>query len=424
MNLPSVRLLLHLCLATAGQGFGLPADSATAPVPDAWRVPVADTVSVAVPDAARVLVADTAPVPVADTVSVAVPDAARVLVADTVRVPVADTVRAPGADTASAPVTDTTRVSLADSASAPVVMRFGGDVLLGGYYETAVGESVSVAFSGFSLMSDADIAMVNLENPVTARGKKVPKPYNFRMHPRFLRAISDAGIDLVTIANNHIFDYGREGFFDTISYLDSAGIRHVGAGVNRDEAHRPVLIEVRGRRIGFLGYYGGGEAPGAGKSSPGVARRELDLVTADILNLRNILQADYVVVNLHWGTEKADTPDPSQQAFARSLIDAGANAVIGHHPHVLQGIESYHSGVIVYSLGNFVFGGNSRDTYNTGVFEICLTPGGPSYRFIPVGVREWRAKILAGADSAHVADTVHRLSGKFTSTIPYYKESQ
>ncbi len=319
---------------------------------------------------------------------------------------------------------DTSRTPQADTTSAPVVMRFGGDVLLGGYYESAVGENVSTAFSGFSLMSDADIAMVNLENPVTTRGKKVPKPYNFRMHPRFLRAISDGGIDLVTIANNHVFDYGREGFFDTISYLDSAGIRHVGAGVNREEAHRPVVMEIRGKRIGFLAYYGGGEAPGAGKSSPGVARREPGLVKADILNLKSVLKADYIVVNLHWGTEKADTPDLSQQTFARTVIDAGANAVIGHHPHVLQGIETYHSGVIVYSLGNFVFGGNSRDTYNTGVFEISLTADEPRYRFIPVGVREWRAETLSGADSARVADTIRRLSGKFTSTIPYYKESQ
>ena len=303
-------------------------------------------------------------------------------------------------------------------------MRFGGDLLLGGYYESAVGESVSTAFSGFSLMSEADIAMVNLENPITTRGKKVQKPYNFRMHPKFLRAISDAGIDLVTIANNHVFDYGREGFFDTISYLDSAGIRHVGAGVNREDAHRPVVMEIRGKRIGFLAYYGGGEAPGAGNSSPGVARREPDLVRADIQSLKINLQADYIVVNLHWGTEKADTPDPSQQAFARSLIDAGANAVIGHHPHVLQGIETHNSGVIVYSLGNFVFGGNSRDTYNTGVFEICLTADGPSYRFIPVGVREWRLAVLTGADSARVAETMRRLSRKFTSTIPFYKESQ
>jgi poly-gamma-glutamate synthesis protein (capsule biosynthesis protein) len=303
-------------------------------------------------------------------------------------------------------------------------MRFGGDVLLGGYYEIAAGESLSLAFSRFTLMADADIAMVNLENPVTTRGKKVPKPYNFRMHPGFLRTITDAGIDLVTIANNHVFDYGREGFFDTISYLDSAGIRHVGAGVDRDEAHKPVVMQVRGKRIGFLAYYGGREAPGAGKFSPGVARREPGRVTADILNLKNILRADYVVVNLHWGTEKADTPDLSQQAFARALIDAGADAVIGHHPHVLQGIEAYRSGVIVYSLGNFVFGGNSRDTYNTGVFEICLAADGPSYRFIPVGVREWSAEVLAGADSARVMDTMRRLSKKFTSTIPYNKESQ
>ncbi len=416
MILPSLLLLVRLSLASAGPGFASPADSGSAPVYDAARTPLAD--------AAHALAADTVHAPVTDTARALAADTAHAAVADTSSVPVADTVHALAADTARAPVADTVFVSPADSGSAPVVLRFGGDLLLGGHYESAVGQRVSTAFSGFSLMSDADIAMVNLENPVTTRGKKVPKPYNFRMHPGFLRAISDGGIDLVTIANNHVFDYGREGFFDTISYLDSVGIRHVGAGVNREEAHRPVVMEIRGWRIGFLAYYGGGEAPGAGKSTPGVARREPGPVTADILNLKDSLKADYVVVNLHWGTEKADTPDLSQQTFARTLIDAGADAVIGHHPHVLQGIEAYHYGVIAYSLGNFVFGGNSRDSYNTGVFEICLNPDGPSYRFIPVGVREWRLSVLSGADSARVTDAMRRLSRKFASTILYYKESQ
>ena len=111
-----------------------------------------------------------------------------------------------------------------------IVLRFGGDVLLGGAYQDAAGDSVSLAFRGFDGLSIADVAMVNLENPVTTRGTRVPKPFNFRMHPRFVRALTEAGIDIVTLANNHVFDYGNEGLFDTISYLDSAGVKHVGAG--------------------------------------------------------------------------------------------------------------------------------------------------------------------------------------------------
>jgi poly-gamma-glutamate capsule biosynthesis protein CapA/YwtB (metallophosphatase superfamily) len=298
-----------------------------------------------------------------------------------------------------------------------IVLRFGGDVLLGGVYEDAAGDSVSLAFRGFDGLSIADLAMVNLENPVTTRGIRVPKPFNFRMHPRFVRALTEAGIDIVTIANNHVFDYGKEGLFDTISYLDSAGVRHVGAGRNQDEAYRPVLLEVKGKKIGFLSYYGGGEAPGAGKNSCGVARRDLPRVASDIAALKRDMHAEYVVVNLHWGTEKARFPDDAQRSFARKVIDAGADAIIGHHPHVLQGIETYHAGVIVYSLGNFVFGGNSRSSYLTGLFEIRLGSHTPRYAFLPVGVEEWRARMLSGGDSVRVMNDMSRLSSIFPHSI-------
>ena len=281
----------------------------------------------------------------------------------------------------------------------------------------AAGDSASLAFMDFAALHQADVSMVNLENPVTTRGKKVPKPYIFRMHPRFLKAIKDAGINVVSIANNHIFDYGREGFFDTISYLDSAGIRRVGAGRNYAEAHAPAIVTIRGKKIGILAYYGGGEAPGAGMASPGVARRDLGQVTADILKLHYTTRADYIVVNLHWGTENARTPDESQRTFAHALIDAGADAVIGHHPHVLQGIERYGNGVIVYSLGNFVFGGNSRSSYDTGLFQIRLTNNGPEYDFLPVHIEQWRASMMKGADSSAVVGRVTDLSAVFARSI-------
>ena len=105
-----------------------------------------------------------------------------------------------------------------------------------------------------------------------------------------------------------------------------------------------------------------------------------------------------------------------QQEFARALIDGGVDAVIGHHPHVLQGIERYKNGVIVYSLGNFLFGGNGRHTYDTGVFEIALRPAGPSFRFIPIGVRNWRLRVLEGEDADRVTSRVRSLSNIFPSS--------
>jgi poly-gamma-glutamate synthesis protein (capsule biosynthesis protein) len=298
-----------------------------------------------------------------------------------------------------------------------VTLRFAGDVLLASHYEMQMWDSSGATFRSLYRLGGADATIVNLESPVTTRGKRVTKPFNFRMNPRFLSALTGGGIDIVSIANNHIYDYGPRGLLDTISYLDSVGVRHVGAGRNSLEAYRPVIDTIRGREVAFLAYYGGGEAPGAGKSSPGVARRDLEQVCRDIRRLRDGGSSRYIVIILHWGTERATAPDGAQVAFAHALIDAGADAIVGHHPHVLQGIERYGRGVIAYSLGNFVFGGNDRETYNTGMFEIRLGTSGAGYAFIPVRIDRWRASILSGADSLRLIGSMRKLSSRFPKTI-------
>jgi poly-gamma-glutamate synthesis protein (capsule biosynthesis protein) len=237
------------------------------------------------------------------------------------------------------------------------------------------------------------------------------------MHPRFVEALKTAGISIVNLANNHIFDYGPEGLFDTISYLDSAGIRHVGTGRNRKEAHAPVVVSVKGKRIGFLGYYGGGEAPSASRTDPGVARREIPAIAADIERLKDRDSVAYVVVTLHWGTEKEVEPDSSLVWFAHQVINAGADLIIGHHPHVLQGIERYKSGVVVYSLGNFLFGGNHRPTYETALFEVVLTRGEPGFRLVPLEVSNWRITQLEGRRADELIEHVRQLSLKFPNSI-------
>ena len=297
--------------------------------------------------------------------------------------------------------------------------------MLAGHYEEDVGDSVDRAFLGFDLLKTADIAMVNLECPVTTRGRLVSKPYNFRMHPRFLSALTLAGVDVVNLANNHIFDFGKVGLFDTISYLDSIGIQHVGAGRSASEARMPAIIRANGKQIALLGYYGGGEAPKATRWTAGVADRRVSQIHRDIERIRRENSADYVVVNLHWGAEKADTPDRDQIEFAHAVIDAGADIIIGHHPHVLQGIERYKSGVIVYSLGNFVFGGNSRDTYDTVLFEVRLVDkDNASYRLIPIRIERWQARELKGAESDSVLGQVERLSRVFPESIFMNKEAR
>ncbi|HET6273244.1 MAG TPA: CapA family protein [Bacteroidota bacterium] len=305
-----------------------------------------------------------------------------------------------------------------------VILLFGGDCLLTDHYLASVGDDVSWAFRDFDILRRADVAVVNLECPVTTRGTRMPKPFNFRMQPRHLSALRFAGIDIVNMANNHIFDYDRVGLFDTISYLDSVGIKHVGAGRVAAEAHRPVIIETKEGRVAFLGYYGGGEAPAAGRRTPGVARRELSLIQRDVEHARIVEHADYIVVNLHWGNEKAAIPDQWQQELAHGIIDAGANAVIGHHPHVLQGVEEYGDGVIAYSLGNFIFGGNSRSSYDTALFEIVLNEKGAHHRIVPVQVTNWQARELTGATADSLIEYVQSLSTVFADSIFHKPETK
>lgn len=297
--------------------------------------------------------------------------------------------------------------------------------MLGGHYERAVGLDIDSAFRRFDGFKTADIAMVNLETPVTLRGAaKKEKPWSFRMKPDGLAALPRAGIRLVNLANNHIYDSGRQGLFDTISYLDSIGIAHVGAGRSRREAFRPAVVTVRGVKIGFQGYYSGLEAPAARDSVAGVTRRTMQGIADDIRALRTVDSVRYIVVSLHWGHENADTPATDQIAFAHAIINAGADAVIGHHSHVVQGIEKYKSGVIAYSLGNLIFGGNHHHTYDSGLFEIALGGQEPEYTFIPVRVKRWNARLLNGHEAAAVTARVQQRSSQFTHSIFTRKESR
>ncbi len=294
--------------------------------------------------------------------------------------------------------------------------------MLAEHYERSVGDSLDLAFQGFQLLRSADLAMVNLESPVTMRGEKVKKPFNFRMHPKFLKVLRESGIGLVNIANNHIYDYDSVGLYDTIVNLDSAGILHVGAGRNNEEAHTPIVVKVKGRNIGFLGYYGGSEAPPARGLKPGVAERTLSLITRDVTQLRSN-GAEFIIVNLHWGTEKAIAPEKSQVDFAHTLIDAGVDVVVGHHPHVLQGIEKYGNGVIAYSLGNFIFGGKNVPSYDTALLEVRLHDEGVEYILLPVRVTDWNAKALVGNTADSIRTYVSTISSMFSKSIFHFQEA-
>lgn len=202
-------------------------------------------------------------------------------------------------------------------------------------------------------LAAADITIANLEGTFTERGQQQAKLYTFRTPIRFAEGLREAGIDIVSLGNNHTLDYGIQGLTDTLTTLDASGVLYSGAGLNEIDARRPAVIEKNGLRFAFLSYNGVQEDTFAGANSPGVALASQESITQDVIAAK--AGAGHVIVSLHAGPEYTDSPTDQQRSLARATIDAGATLVLGHHPHVLQGWERYNRGLIVYSLGNFIF---------------------------------------------------------------------
>lgn len=257
--------------------------------------------------------------------------------------------------------------SEAQVADQPVKLVFSGDILLSDHVMNAYknGGIRSVLDSQFqSVIDEADIFMANEEFPFSTRGTPAEdKQFTFRAAPSLIFVFKELGIDIVTLANNHAMDYGTDALLDTCDTLDKAGIARVGAGKNLDEAKAPVILEAQGKKIGFLGAsrvipVGSWNATA---TKPGMLTTyDPKILVDEIKKLRD--QCDYLVVYVHWGIERNETPEDYQRSLGKQYIDAGADVVIGSHPHVLQGVEYYKGKPIVYSLGNFIFGSSIPKT--------------------------------------------------------------
>ncbi|MGD9897737.1 MAG: CapA family protein [Calditrichaceae bacterium] len=205
------------------------------------------------------------------------------------------------------------------------------------------------------ILKKSDLVIGNLEGPLMLDGMPVPGKCTLNGDPEWARVMMDSGINMVTLANNHMMDYGVQGLTETIKNLDSAGIKYVGAGRNIKEALRPEYFESEGKKIGILGRTSVivSSPSYAGEDQPGVAFFDLDETIGTIRTCKK--QCDVVIVLMHWGIEHYNYPAPDQRGIAQKIIDAGTDLIIGHHPHVLQGMERIGKGLVAYSLGNFVF---------------------------------------------------------------------
>lgn len=240
------------------------------------------------------------------------------------------------------------------SENGTITLAACGDILLHGrYQDIAELEGADRVFERLApLLCESDLLVGNLETVLSGELEPRGDKLCLRGDPRYARALADAGFKVLSLANNHCLDYGPEGLAQTRLHLESAGIVALGAGADLREASRPAVLAHKGVRLGFLAACHESTRPGppATVSGPGIAPIEPEDLLANVEALAR--DVDHVILLLHWGLEYASYPTPEQVELARCAIDKGASAVLGHHSHCLQGVETYRGGVIAYSLAN------------------------------------------------------------------------
>lgn len=301
-----------------------------------------------------------------------------------------------------------------------VTVTFAGDIL----FDPNYGVMAALQLNGGNIangimpdviaeMKSADIMMLNNEFPYSDAGMPTEdKQFTFRAEPSYVSYLNDLGVDIVSLANNHAYDYGEEAFLDTMSTLKSAGIPYVGAGVDEQEAMSPVYYIINDMKIAFVSatQIEKAEYPdtkGAEENSPGVFRcwdgEKLLQVVAQAKE-----NSDFVIVYVHWGTENEEEIDWAQDKQAPELVEAGADIIIGSHPHILQKIDVIKGVPVVYSLGNFWF--NSK-TVDTGMVKIEVSKEGlQSLRFIPCLQSDYRTTLVTGEEKERILNLMRNMS--------------
>ena len=258
-------------------------------------------------------------------------------------------------------------VSETSKTAASVTLSFAGDVhfselVLQNYDKNGILAIVDDEM--LSHMQKSDLFMLNHEFVFSNRGEAMEdKEYTLKNDPKYVNILQELGTDVVGIANNHILDFGQEAFLDTLDTLDGANIPYAGGGRNLSEASAPVVQTINGQTFAIFAATRVSPSANwyAGKNHPGI------LQTYDATTLNKEIEDangkyDHVIVFVHWGVERVEIPEDYQRSLAKGYIDAGADLIIGAHPHVLQGFEYYKGVPICYSLGNYLFGNRTGET--------------------------------------------------------------
>lgn len=265
-------------------------------------------------------------------------------------------------------------LAYAQDNNSSIRLLFAGDVMLDRYVKKRVDEKFNGDYGKIfekisNYLNSFDYVSVNLEGPISNKGKKVGSIYSFRMTPEVLTFLQKVNIKIFNLANNHIWDYGKVAFRDTLINLKNNGFFYYGAGENSDKAFAPLILTKSGMRIGILGFSDFLSYLEAKENQPGLAVVSSKSFQSSIKEAKK--RADVLIVTFHWGNEYQHEPSDRQRKIARQAIDLGADLIVGHHPHIVQKIEKYKDKFIFYSLGNFVFDQNfSQDTMKGGLVEI------------------------------------------------------
>ena len=295
--------------------------------------------------------------------------------------------------------------SAAPSPTAPpeITLAFAGDVHFAGRTLSLLDDPDTAFGPIASELSAADVAVVNLETAVTDGGTPEPKQFHFRAPASSYQAVKAAGIDAVSLANNHAMDYGADGLADTLRHAEEAGVPQLGAGSDAAEAYAPWITEVRGVKVAVLAMSQINELAHrwtAGEETPGIAMaHDVERAARAVREARE--QADVVVVFMHWGLEGNECPTDRMTGLAKALADAGATAVIGAHSHLLQGDGWLGKTYVAYGLGNFLWWRDNAHSNDTGVLRLTLRgPKLTQAELAPARISSTGQPLLAEGDEA------------------------
>lgn len=267
------------------------------------------------------------------------------------------------------------------------------------------------------IMTSSDIMVANNEFTISNKGEKMPKKYyTFRASPERLSIYEEMGVNLVTLANNHIYDYGETAFYDALDALEDYNIPYVGAGRNIEEAKLPFYYVINGYKIGFVNATRAEKfilTPEAKENSGGVLR------CYDPTTFINVIEetkknSDFVIALVHWGKEDSSELEQVQLETAPKYIDAGADLIVGTHAHTLQGIDFYNNKAVVYNIGDFIF---NHETKDTGIFQLKIdNEGNFKYYFLSCYQKDKYTSLLTGDEQVRVLNKMRKLSPNITIT--------